>query len=265
MSKIEKVIEYLNNNSELDIDWDKHLSGKNDEDVSFSEIKDFLSENDAFDGKEAYSGLAMEFLNENDVLLNESIGEALNAGFELGGLNSIVLANLLKKKYNIEDFEELEDGVNEFIDELKEQEEAFNEYKEEFVDNVSKILFDEDFEYLEFDQKELISEKLDWFIEQLKESKMPKVEDNEITDYDIPFLKFKKSWNVKIIHPFNGASVRFIVKKGEKEVSVYLDEKNKLGVSRAPYWEIYDSSYTMRFRINNTEGLIDGIEKMLNE
>jgi len=59
----------------------------------------------------------------------------------------------------------------------------------------------------------------------------------------IPFLKFP-GWEVKPIPPFACALVRFIVQKGDKDVSVYLDVDNSLGIwiddegNPEPYWEI---------------------------
>ena len=56
---------------------------------------------------------------------------------------------------------------------------------------------------------------------------------------EIPALQFPPDWKVKIIPPFAGAIVRFVVEKGEKSVSVYLDCYDKLGCFGAPYWELY--------------------------
>lgn len=57
----------------------------------------------------------------------------------------------------------------------------------------------------------------------------------------IPFIKFPKDWQVKIIPPFGGAVVRFIVKLPDSEVtkSVYLDCFDRLGIMGCPYWEVY--------------------------
>jgi hypothetical protein len=55
----------------------------------------------------------------------------------------------------------------------------------------------------------------------------------------IPYLKFKETWEVKIVPPFTGAMIRFWVKHGNKEVSVYLDCLDNLGFVGKPYWEVY--------------------------
>ena len=46
---------------------------------------------------------------------------------------------------------------------------------------------------------------------------------------EIPYLHFDADWEVKIIPPFAGALARFIVKKGDKAVSVYFDGYSQLG------------------------------------
>ena len=66
----------------------------------------------------------------------------------------------------------------------------------------------------------------------------------EIMEYrkwvgEIPFIKFPSDWEVQIIPPFGGAVARFCVKKGDKQVSIYLDCYERLGIFGEPYWEIY--------------------------
>lgn len=69
----------------------------------------------------------------------------------------------------------------------------------------------------------------------------------------IPSISFPSSWNVKIIPPYGGLLVRFIVTIPEHdkvEVSVYYDHDNRMGYFRdendnpAPYWEIYPYEYS---------------------
>lgn len=84
---------------------------------------------------------------------------------------------------------------------------------------------------------------------------------------EIPFLKFKSEWDVKVIPPFCGAVVRFLVKFNDKEISVYLDCYNNLGAVGKPYWEIYpyvnDDVY--RCYMNETENLLHAIDITLNK
>ena len=80
---------------------------------------------------------------------------------------------------------------------------------------------------------------------------------------EIPYLKFKKSWRVKIIPPNLGAMARFIVrnKKGF-EVSVYLDCLDRLGFVSEPYWELYPwiDGDVKRVSMNNPEKFIQSLK-----
>ena len=89
----------------------------------------------------------------------------------------------------------------------------------------------------------------------------------------IPFAKFKEDWFVKILFPFGGAMIRFLVKKkidGES-VSVYLDCNNFLGSisndhTPQPYWEIYPhDGDTLRVPMEDVDVLVRGIEEALNQ
>ena len=86
---------------------------------------------------------------------------------------------------------------------------------------------------------------------------------------EIPYIKFKKEWLVKVVPPFAGAVCRFFIKNSEEQeghVSVYLDCYDKLGFVGEPYWEIYpvdDDCY--RVMMNDTKELIDIIEKSLSQ
>ena len=81
---------------------------------------------------------------------------------------------------------------------------------------------------------------------------------------EIPSLKFKKKWNVKIIPPCTGAIIRFRVTYKNRWVSVYLDCYDELGFFGEPYWEIYpyeDDVY--RVPMYNTNELIERINDVL--
>lgn len=96
----------------------------------------------------------------------------------------------------------------------------------------------------------------------------------------IPYLKFKEDWLVKILFPFNGAMVRFYVKKkiDSESVSVYLDCNNFLGsidsflgstsddFTPKPYWEIYPhDGDTLRVPVEDVDVLMRGIEDALDQ
>jgi hypothetical protein len=55
----------------------------------------------------------------------------------------------------------------------------------------------------------------------------------------IPAVSFDSDWKIKVIPPFGGAMARFVVYRGEKKASVYLDCNNALGYMENPYWEVY--------------------------
>ena len=89
----------------------------------------------------------------------------------------------------------------------------------------------------------------------------------------IPYIKFKPDWSVKVVPPYHGAMVRFLVKRGEVGwVSVFLDCHNSLGLfvdnigSPAPYWEVYPFKDYGIFRVamDNVEGLIEAISESLD-
>lgn len=82
---------------------------------------------------------------------------------------------------------------------------------------------------------------------------------------EIPFIRFDADWDVRIIPPFNGAIVRFYVKKGERSVSVYLDCYDTLGYMQKPYWEIYPFEDDVhRVEMDNVQELTEKIREELN-
>lgn len=89
----------------------------------------------------------------------------------------------------------------------------------------------------------------------------------------VPILHFKPEWGVKIMPPFGGAVVRFVVEYNGRSVSVYADYFGMLGRygadGKEPYWEMYPRTYkeysdVMRFDIGDTENLIKNIDEELN-
>lgn len=80
-----------------------------------------------------------------------------------------------------------------------------------------------------------------------------------------PVLHFPRGWGVKVIPPFAGALMRFIVYKGEANVSVYADYHEALGYFGEPHWEIYPgpSGENDRYALADTETLIREIGKSL--
>jgi hypothetical protein len=80
----------------------------------------------------------------------------------------------------------------------------------------------------------------------------------------VPMLKFKPSWEVRVMPSLWGALVRFQVSKRGKLVSVYLDVENNMGCYDGHYWEAYNfEDDPERFSKSDTEGLMDYISKSL--
>jgi hypothetical protein len=80
----------------------------------------------------------------------------------------------------------------------------------------------------------------------------------------MPAIEFPRGWKVKVIPPFAGAVARFLVCKGDREISVYLDWFSRLGCCTAPYWEAYPiGDDTERFDLQDTAGLVAAIRKEL--
>jgi hypothetical protein len=81
----------------------------------------------------------------------------------------------------------------------------------------------------------------------------------------IPAIRFHADWDVRIIPPFGGAVVRFVVANEEYDVSVFLDCYEVLGATEEPYWEIYpdEEGDACRFLMDDTAGLMNGIKRSL--
>lgn len=96
-----------------------------------------------------------------------------------------------------------------------------------------------------------------------------------VRDAPIPALHFKPEWDVRIIPPFGGAMMRFMVEHNGKYVSVYCDFYSQLGFFNGgtdPYWEMYPRTFqnggepftdTMRFALADADELIKNIDAEL--
>ena len=77
--------------------------------------------------------------------------------------------------------------------------------------------------------------------------------------HKLPAFHFDKEWDVKIIPPFAGAIIRFVIDYNGKHVSVYFDAYSELGwmydedEQPIPYFEYYylDESEQMMTDIRN--------------
>lgn len=86
---------------------------------------------------------------------------------------------------------------------------------------------------------------------------------------EIPWLAFPSYMQVKVIPPFHGAVVRFLVQHKDNpcaHVSVYLDCYDVLWIYGEPYWEIYPyHGDVARVPMWNAQGLMRAIEESLRE
>ena len=84
---------------------------------------------------------------------------------------------------------------------------------------------------------------------------------------EIPFISFPDKYEVKIIPPYGGAVVRFIIQvKGRPELgtrSIYLDCYDVLGYVGRPYWELYPDITGDVFRcyMEDTQALLDALDE----
>jgi hypothetical protein len=85
---------------------------------------------------------------------------------------------------------------------------------------------------------------------------------------ELPYLKLKEGWQIKVTPPVSGAIIRFIIKYKDKAVSVYFDAHEKLGSFGEPYWEMYPTcgDYDIfRFALKDHDELIDTIDKYFKD
>ncbi len=101
------------------INWYEH----EEEDLSFEWLTDYLIEQQGFFEIEViYYKNAIEYLSENDCSLTECLEIADEFGYTLKALNSEILASLLKSRNFEEEWNCLESDIENFFDELKNEE-----------------------------------------------------------------------------------------------------------------------------------------------
>lgn len=84
---------------------------------------------------------------------------------------------------------------------------------------------------------------------------------------EIPTLKFKEQWEVKIIPPFSGAVARFMIEKQGKHIcSIYLDWYERLGIYGEPYYELLYpfEDDVKRYSLKETDELLKDIDNIFN-
>lgn len=90
---------------------------------AFDDIFEQIAINGGFDIEIIYYSDAMNYLSDNDPSLRESLKLASEMGLSLDSLDSETLASLLASQTERDDFCNLADEINDFFEELNEEEE----------------------------------------------------------------------------------------------------------------------------------------------
>ncbi len=90
---------------------------------AYNSIYEMIDKNNGFDMEVIYYSNAIDYLREYDPSLRESLEIASEYGIELTSLSSETLASLLKSRNVREEFNELQDEIDNFFTDLLEQEE----------------------------------------------------------------------------------------------------------------------------------------------
>ena len=119
-SKFDKFKAFLGTlNSEIDLPYFV------DEDTqTFEDLREAIENGGGFDIEIIYYSRAIEYLQNNDASLRESLSIAADLGYEVSNLSSETLASLLASQNARSEFEDLESEISTFLDELNEEEEA---------------------------------------------------------------------------------------------------------------------------------------------
>ena len=121
-TKNERIEDFLKG---LEIDNLEVMDYVNIDDIDSSDayqsIYEMIDEKGGFDVEIIYYSNAIDYLLNNDPSLHESLQLAAGFGFELSKLNSEVLASLLASEKCRDDFSALETDIEEFFNELNEE------------------------------------------------------------------------------------------------------------------------------------------------
>ncbi len=86
---------------------------------AYESIYEMIDENGGFNIEIIYNARAMEYLQENDSSLRESLELASGLGYNVSDLNSEILASLLASNLVRDEFSELEGTITDFFKKLK--------------------------------------------------------------------------------------------------------------------------------------------------
>jgi intracellular sulfur oxidation DsrE/DsrF family protein len=119
-TKIENFLRELN--TEIDVLNYIDIDNINFNDA-FNSIYQMIEDSGGFDIEIIYYSNAIDFLAKNDPSLTESLEIAAGYGYEVKNLNSEILASLLASELVREEFYKLKSKINDFFEELEEEEE----------------------------------------------------------------------------------------------------------------------------------------------
>ena len=138
ITRVDKIEEFLGNlDTTIDI-----LSMVNAEDInSYDDLYEALENNNGFDVEIIYYASAMDYLRMHDSSLRCSIEIAEEYGYTLSSINSELLASLLASSVCRDEFMELKSEIDDFFDELEDDEEENNffdwaEYMQDHYDYI---------------------------------------------------------------------------------------------------------------------------------
>jgi intracellular sulfur oxidation DsrE/DsrF family protein len=118
MKTIKQKEDFFNKISEnLDINIMDYFQDDEIKDIlDFDELVEILEEHSAFDIEIIYYAKAIQYLKENDASLHESMELASDMGIETKDLNSELLASILASQNIRNDFWDLQNEINEFLE-----------------------------------------------------------------------------------------------------------------------------------------------------
>jgi hypothetical protein len=119
-TKIEHFLQNLD--TEIDVLYFVDIDNI-DPDDPFDSICEMIEDNNGFDIDIIYYSKAIAYLTEHDPSLQISLGIASEYGYEVQNLNSEILASLLASELIREEFYKLKSKINDFFEELEEEEE----------------------------------------------------------------------------------------------------------------------------------------------
>jgi len=98
--------------------------------TSFDELQTAIEEGNGFDVEIIYYSRAIEYLKENDPSLKSSLEIASQMGYSIDSLSSEILASLHASEEARTDFNDLENEITAFFDELNEEDDSEDEETE---------------------------------------------------------------------------------------------------------------------------------------